>query len=124
MNALLSHLHYYAAVLLLLIGLYTVIAHGNLVRKLIGMSIFQSSVFLLYISLGYRVGGTPPILLDEVGVYASPLPHVLILTAIVVGISTTALGLALLRIIHRSYGSLEESAIQDSENSKDSETAQ
>ncbi len=115
MHALFAHLHYYAAVLIMLAGLYTVIAHGNLVRKLIGMSIFQSSVFILYISMGYRFGGSAPILQEGVSTYASPLPHVLILTAIVVGISTTALGLALLRLIHQAYGSVEESSIEASE---------
>jgi multicomponent Na+:H+ antiporter subunit C len=94
-----------------------VISSGNLVKKLVGLNIFQTSVFILYISMGKIIGGTAPIVLDKAVVYSNPMPHVLILTAIVVGIATTSLGLALVVRIHEAYGTIEESEIhaQDEE---------
>ncbi len=94
-----------------MIGFYMIIASDNLIRKLIGLNIFQLSVFILFISMGYLEGGTPPIATPEHTVYAAPLPQVLILTAIVVGIATTALGLALTVRIYRAYGSIDEHEI-------------
>jgi len=108
----LSLYHYGVATLLLLAGLYMIIRQDNLVRKLIGLSIVQVGVFVLYISLSHVQGGTAPILAEGYTRYASPLPHVLILTAIVVGISTMALGLALVVRIYRAYGSVGETEIQ------------
>jgi multicomponent Na+:H+ antiporter subunit C len=101
-------------VLLLTIGLYAVIARPNLVKKLLGLAIFQSAVFLLYISMAKVEGGTAPITryAAESQVYSNPLPHVLILTAIVVGISTLALGLAIVVRIREEYGTIEENEIQ------------
>ncbi|PCH94561.1 MAG: Na+/H+ antiporter subunit C [Gammaproteobacteria bacterium] len=99
-------------VLLMMIGLYIVIAHGNLIKKLIGLTIFQTSVFIFYISMAKVDGGTAPILSEQLVKYSNPLPHVLILTAIVVGIATTALGLALVVRIKEAYGSIEEEDIQ------------
>jgi multicomponent Na+:H+ antiporter subunit C len=96
---------------LLIAGLYIVIAPGNLLKKLIGLSVFQSSVYLLYIAPGKILGGTPPILDPAYTVYSNPLPHVLILTAIVVGIATIALGLALVVRINEAYGTIEEDEI-------------
>ena len=96
-----------------MIGLYITITHGNLIKKLIGLSIFQTSVFIFYISSAKIEGGTAPILLEDVNLYSNPLPHVLILTAIVVGIATTALGLALVIRIHEAYGSIEEEVIAE-----------
>jgi multicomponent Na+:H+ antiporter subunit C len=96
-------------------GFYIVIAHGNLVKKIVGLNIFQTSVFILYISMGKVEGGTAPIIADGFQVYSNPLPHVLILTAIVVGISTTALALALVVRIKESFGSVEEDDIQKQE---------
>ena len=93
-------------------GFYVVISHGNLVKKLVGLALFQTSVFILYISLGKVADGSAPILTDGVTAYSNPLPHVLILTAIVVGVATTALGLALVVRIHEAYGSVEEDDIQ------------
>ena len=104
--------NYWIVVFLMLIGFYIVIAHENLIKKLVGLSIFQTSVFFLYISMGKVVGGTAPILDDKYQLYSNPLPHVLILTAIVVGIATTALGLALVVRIYEAYGSIEENDIQ------------
>lgn len=116
MTDILGHYSYWAVAVLLMIGLYTVMAHSNLVKKLIGLSIFQSAVFLMFISLGKREGGTAPIapmdhghaVVDPSIIYSHPLPHVLILTAIVVGVATTAVGLALVVRINEAYGSIEE----------------
>lgn len=103
-----SQFHFGVIILLMMIGLYVVLSHGNLVKKLIGLNVFQVSVFMLYISFGKIVGGTAPILGDGIAVYSHPLPHVLILTAIVVGVATLALGLALVVRIHEAYGTTEE----------------
>ncbi len=105
--------NYWIVVILMMIGFYIVIAHDNLIKKLVGLSIFQTSVFFLYISVGKVAGGTAPILDETYQLYSNPLPHVLILTAIVVGIATTAVGLALVVRIHEAYGSIEEQDIQD-----------
>ena len=107
-QAVLDHYNYWIAVMLMMVGFYTVLARGNLVKKLVGLNIFQTSVFLLYISMGKVAGGTAPILDDRFQVYSNPIPHVLILTAIVVGVATTALGLALVVRIRESYGTIEE----------------
>ncbi len=85
----------------------------NLIKKLVGLTIFQTSVFFFYISMGKISGATAPILDEKWQLYSNPLPHVLILTAIVVGIATTALGLSLVVRIQEAYGSIEESEIQD-----------
>ncbi|SVC32395.1 uncharacterized protein METZ01_LOCUS285249 [marine metagenome] len=95
----------------MMIGFYVLIAQGNLVKKIIGLNIFQTSVFILYISMGKIEGGTAPILDADFSVYSNPLPHVLILTAIVVGVATSALGLSLVVRIHEAYGSVEEDEI-------------
>jgi len=100
--------NYWIVIVLMMIGFYTVISHDNLVKKLIGLNLFQTSVFIFYISMGKIAGSTAPILTSGDAVYANPLPHVLILTAIVVGVSTMALGLALVVRIHEAYGSIEE----------------
>jgi multicomponent Na+:H+ antiporter subunit C len=103
--------NYWIVVVLMMIGFYIVIAHENLLKKLIGLSLFQTAVFILYISMGNIEGATAPILVEGDALYAHPLPHVLILTAIVVGVATTALGLALVVRIHDAYGSIEEDDI-------------
>ena len=99
----------------MMLGLYVVVSRGNLVKKIVGLNIFQTSVFLLYISLGKVTGGTAPILTGKPETFSNPLPHVLILTAIVVGIATTALGLALVVRIRESFGSIEEEDILEAE---------
>jgi multicomponent Na+:H+ antiporter subunit C len=106
-----GHYTYWVTVVLMAAGLYIVIARGNLVKKLIGLSVFQTSVYLLYIAPGKLIGGTAPILDKHFQVYSNPLPHVLILTAIVVGIATLALGLAIVVRIREAYGSIEEDEI-------------
>lgn len=109
----LDFLNYWIAMFLLITGIFIVIARGNLVKKLIGLSIFQTSVYLIYISPGKILGGTAPIFDPAYSLYSNPLPHVLILTAIVVGVATIALGLALVVRIHEAYGSVEEEQIQE-----------
>jgi len=112
---LLGLYHYWVFAVLLMIGFYAVIAKRNLIKKLIGLYIFQSAVFLLYITLGKVEGGTAPIFQAGVEnqIFSNPLPEVLILTAIVVGISTTALGLSIVVRIKEEYGSIEEHEIQE-----------
>ena len=107
-SSTLGHFAYFITVFLMMAGLFIVIAQGNLIKKLIGLGIFQTSVYLLYIAPGKLVGGTAPILNEAFTVYSNPLPHVLILTAIVVGVATLALGLALVVRIREAYGSIEE----------------
>jgi len=113
--------NYWIVIVLMMTGFYTVIARGNLIKKVIGLNIFlnifQTSVFLLYISMGKITGGTAPIFKQGFTEYSNPLPSVLILTAIVVGISTTAVALALVVRIREAYGTVEEDEIhpQDEE---------
>ena len=103
--------NYWIVVVLMMTGFYIVIAHGNLIKKVVGLNIFQVSVFVLYISMSKIKGGTAPILDEGIEIYTNPLPHVLILTAIVVGVATTALALALIVRIRDSYGTIEEDEI-------------
>ena len=131
-----SHYNYWVVIFLMMVGFYILISRGNLIKKIVGLNVFQTSVFMLYISMGKITGGTPPILVgdthgdggagaaehaggavEQAGgavehvVYSNPLPHVLILTAIVVGIATTSVGLALAVRIKEAYGTLEEDEI-------------
>ena len=108
MAEILAHYNYWVVIVLMMTGFYVVVSRGNLVKKIVGLNIFQTSVFLLYISMGKVENGTAPILDDRYQVYSNPIPHVLILTAIVVGVATTALGLALIVRIREAYGSIEE----------------
>jgi len=128
-----EHYNYMVVIVLMMTGLYVVFASRNLVKKLVGLSVFQTSVFLLYITVGKVKGGQPPILVDDHAstseivklaaaggdvathssdvIYSNPLPHVLILTAIVVGVATLAIGLALVVRIREVYGTVEEGEI-------------
>jgi multicomponent Na+:H+ antiporter subunit C len=110
-STLLGYYNYWIVILLMMIGFYIVISRGNLVKKIIGLNIFQTSVFLLYISMGKVAGGTAPILADGFEVYSNPLPSVLILTAIVVGVATMAVALSLVVRIREAYGTIEEDEI-------------
>jgi multicomponent Na+:H+ antiporter subunit C len=114
---LLGYFNYWVFAIVLSVGLYTVIAKVNLVKKLIGLSIFQSAVFLMYITMDKVEGGTAPIIQEGVEnqVFSNPLPQVLILTAIVVGVSTLALGLAIVVRISECYGTIEEDEILDAD---------
>ncbi len=94
-----------------MVGLFVLIARSNLIKKLIGLGIFQTAVYLLYIAPGKLIGGSAPIVAEGIQIYSNPLPHVLILTAIVVGVSTLALGLALVVRIKEAYGSIDEEDI-------------
>jgi len=110
---LLGHFNYWIFILLMMIGFYVLISRGHLVKKIVGLNLFQTSVFILYISIGKIHNGTAPIITEGDPVYSNPLPHVLILTAIVVGVATTALGLALIVRIKEAYGTVEEDEIHE-----------
>ena len=116
-----SHFSYAVTVFLMVAGLFIVIARGNLIKKLVGLGIFQTSVYLLYIAPGKLIGGTAPILDERFEIYSNPLPHVLILTAIVVGVATLALGLALVVRIREAYDTIEEDDIlaRDADDCRD-----
>ena len=109
--------NYWIVIFLMMTGFYVVISSGNLVKKIVGLSLFQASVFILYISLGKITGGTAPIFREGISLYSNPLPHVLILTATVVGVSTTALGLALVVRIKEAYDPVEEDEIHQQDES-------
>lgn len=106
-----AHYNHWIIIFLMVSGLYIVVARGNMIKKLVGLALFQTSVYLLFLSPGKIIGGTPPILSDQFAVYSNPLPHVLILTAIVVGVATLALGLALVVRINEAFGTIEEDEI-------------
>ena len=124
LNILLTgHSIYWLFIILMMTGFYIVVSRGNLIKKIIGLNLFQTSVFLFYISIGKVSGGTAPILpmklkVDDFSVYSNPLPHVLILTAIVVGVATTALGLALIIRIKEAYSSIEEHDLLEEDRSQ------
>lgn len=114
--------NYWVVIFLMMVGFYALISRGNLVKKVIGLNIFQTSVIIFYVSTGKIVGGTAPILIgDDHGpaeagaevVYSNPLPHVLMLTAIVVGVATMAMALALVVRIRETYGTVEDDEIQE-----------
>jgi len=104
--------NYWVVVILMMAGLYIMIARYNLIKKMIGLGVFQTSIFYLYITIGKVRGGTAPILVDGTELYSNPLPHVLILTAIVVGVATTAVALALIVRIYEQYDTIEEDEIK------------
>ena len=111
MQTALGLYNYWIVIFLMMAGFYIVVAHDNLIKKIVGLNIFQASVFVLYITFGKVTGGTAPIVDPAFAVYSNPLPHVLILTAIVVGVATTALGLALVVRINEAYGTIEDDEI-------------
>ena len=116
MSFILDYYNYWVVVFLMMAGFYIVISANNLVKKIVGLNIFQTSVFMLYISMGKVSGGTAPIVVEGVTLYSNPLPHVLILTAIVVGVATTAVGLALIVRIKRAYGTVEENEFDNKDD--------
>ncbi len=174
LEILAERFNYIPIIILMMTGLYVVIATGNLVKRLVGLSLFQTSVFLLYITIGKVFGGGPPIIVDdghhgseaghgdaagygadaavaaatdhggeladhatEAGthavdsahqaaevLYSNPLPHVLILTAIVVGVATLAVGLALVVRIREAYGTIEDDALNAADYSRESGSAE
>ena len=113
MNQLFGLYSYWVVIVLMMAGLYIMIARYNLVKKIIGLGVFQTSIFYLYITMSKVSGGTAPILVEgEELVYSNPLPHVLILTAIVVGVATSAVALALIVRIYETYDTIEEDEIR------------
>ena len=113
MSFIVDYYNYWIVVFLMMTGFYIVISANNLVKKIAGLNIFQTSVFMLYITMGKVSGGTAPIVVEGAELYSNPLPHVLILTAIVVGVATTAVGLALIIRIKRAYGTVEENEFEN-----------
>ena len=114
--------NYWIFAILMAMGIYITMSRGNLVKKVVGLNIFQASVFLLYISSGKIWGGTAPIFVKgEDLTFSNPLPHVLILTAIVVGIATTAIGLALVVRIKEAFGTVEEDEILEAQEAFEAE---
>lgn len=114
--------NYWVVIFLMMSGFYTLIASNHLIKKIVGLNIFQTSVFMLYISMGKVAGGTAPIAAEGIDTYSNPLPHVLILTAIVVGIATTSLALALVIRIKESYDTVQENEILELDRISDEET--
>lgn len=108
-----ARFEFVAAILVLGIGLYLTIGDRGLVKKIIGLNLFQTAVFLFFISASLRDGGAAPLLTESGEPYVNPLPHVIVLTAIVVGVSLTAAALALLIRIHDAYGALQEDVIEE-----------
>ena len=136
LDSVVARFNYWVYIVLMMMGLFAMIAKKNLIKKLIGMSIFQTAIILFYVSVGVKDNATIPILEDEVANqfvqsaqnheprvlrntgspieakrYANPLPHVLMLTAIVVGVSTLGVGLAIVQKIYLEYGAIEENEI-------------
>ena len=115
MSEFLGLYNYWIVVGLMMLGFYTLIARGNLIKKMIGLNIFATSVIIMYVTMGKIRGGTAPVFIEgDNVVYSNPLPHVLMLTAIVVGVATTAVGLALAVRIKEAFGTVEEDEIEDS----------
>lgn len=111
MEYVLGHINYWFIIAVMMVGLYTLISRSNLIKKLAGLAMFQTAVILFYVSLGKVTGGTVPIVDSAYSVYSNPLPQVLMLTAIVVGVATTAVGFALVIRIKEAYNSVEEDQI-------------
>jgi multicomponent Na+:H+ antiporter subunit C len=116
MDYLIGHLNYWLIIILMMIGLYTLMSRSNLLKKMAGLSIFQTAVILFYVSLGKINGGTAPIISADFSLYSNPLPQVLMLTAIVVGVATTALGFALIVRIKEAYNTIEEDELRDKDS--------
>jgi multicomponent Na+:H+ antiporter subunit C len=111
-----GHINYWLIIAVMMVGLYTLMSRSNLIKKMAGLSIFQTAVILFYVSLGKVEGGTAPIVAEGFTVYSNPLPQVLMLTAIVVGVATTALGFALIVRIKDAYGEIEEEKLNEMDN--------
>lgn len=118
LTQLTSKYNFWAYIVLMMVGLYAMIAKGNLIKKLMGLGIFQTAIMLFYVAIGSKAGATIPILLDahskeliDFADYINPLPHVLMLTAIVVSVATLGVALALVQRIFDVHGTLEEDEI-------------
>lgn len=111
LSALAANMHYFTAILLFLIGFHTMLTHSNLVKKIIGMNIMETAVFLFFISIGYVQEGNAPLLDESISTYVNPLPSALILTGIVVGVSLTAFALAMIVKLYKYYGTIDADEI-------------
>ncbi|MEJ5376674.1 MAG: cation:proton antiporter subunit C [bacterium] len=119
LDVIIAKYNYWIYITLMMIGLFGVIAKNNLVKKIVGMSIFQTAIILFFVSMGMKRGATIPIVMHDHGAhgpiqavdYINPLPHVLMLTAIVVAVSTLGVALALAVKVYKKYGTLEEDEI-------------
>lgn len=116
---ILGHVNYWLITAVMMVGLYTLMSRANLMKKLAGLAMFQTAVILFYVSLGKVSGGTVPIVAEQYSIYSNPLPQVLMLTAIVVGVATTAVGFALAIRIKEAYGSIEEDELNEMDNQND-----
>lgn len=119
MMELMSHFNYWIYIILMMIGFYGVIAKQNLVKKIIGLGLFQTGIFLFYVSMGIVNNGTAPVFkngLNSPDDYSHPLNHAIILTAIVVSVSTMAVALAIIINIHDAYGSIEADELEKAEH--------
>jgi len=116
MDYAIGHINYWLIIAVMMVGLYTLISRSNLIKKLAGLAMFQTAVILFYVSMGKVTGGTVPIMSTDYTVYSNPLPQVLMLTAIVVGVATTAVGFALVIRIKEAYDTVEEDQINIMDN--------
>ncbi|WDM85019.1 cation:proton antiporter subunit C [Ehrlichia sp. JZT12] len=107
-----SCFNYIISVMLMIMGLYIAVANRNLVKKLVGLNVFQTSILLFYISIGYVYNGVAPILTDKATLYTNPLPSVLMLTAIVVGVAILAVGLSIVVKIDKAFSSIDDKKIR------------
>lgn len=111
MDYVIGHINYWLIIAVMMVGLYTLMSRSNMIKKMAGLAVFQTAVILFYVSLGKIDGGTAPIVAEGFTVYSNPLPQVLMLTAIVVGVATTALGFSLIVRIKEAYGTIEEDEV-------------
>jgi len=114
-----GHFPYWVFIFLMMTALYVVISRDNLIKKIIGLNIFQVSVIMFYIAMGEVQGGTAPIEAEGVTVFSNPVPHVLMLTAIVVGVATSAVALSLVVRINEAYGTIEEDELREVERGEE-----
>jgi len=114
-KAIAEHINYVASVALFVIGLYTVLTHSNLLKKVIGINIMETSIFLFFVSIGYVNDGSSPIINLGGGrvIYVNPLPSALILTGIVVAVSITAYSLSLIIKLYEAYGTMDIDEIME-----------
>lgn len=111
MAKLIDNLHFLTAMILFLIGFHTMLTHSNLIKKVIGMNIMETGIFLFFISVGYIRGGSAPLVKAGTEGYVNPLPSALILTGIVVSVSLTAFALALIIKLYKYYGTIDADEI-------------
>jgi multicomponent Na+:H+ antiporter subunit C len=111
-NNLIINFNYLMCMILILVGLYAMVVEKNLIKKIMGLNIFSTAVLLFMVTISYKEGGAPPILVPGVYEYANPLPQALVLTGIVVGVALTATGFALIIKIHEKYGTIDDDVLK------------